>query len=1051
MASDEQSHIVEWPFTQGQNEGTERAVLPVGQFSYVQNARYRKNQRLGKRFGYSKRTSLDANGVALGNGAGRLNCLGPFFCAVDDVFYRRNEFNGTWGVKPSGQNAEDEVSLWNRFPEVMPAPIIDPPVQDHPSTNGNAPPRSGMTTGLGLIWTAEARVFDVAWYVFISAIDPDTSAVVFTQELSLFGLAATTDTPGVQLLSTSSSIALIVDEFTAGAKSAVNVKVLTTLTAGFGAGVTVPCIESAANYYPTSASLLLFAYVLTASPTVFRVGTLDPATGAVVQLSGVASVGNKTLLSVFGRSAGGVCCSFFDATNQQVQVLDSGFVQTGFFAVTATVATAVGPVMFAERLTASTYKLVAVFKDVIAAGPTVDVCALDFSDTGTVPAAAARQRNCEAISQPFTITGTVDKVYLWVRGKASFTSGVATLVRVPQQSEWTAIATGPGVFPAQATVDDRDVPEPLDARSAGPPFPTPRLMSNGYNALINYTRNSIVAASTVYLVRSVALVPVRHLSEGPRYAMSCVVPVIDRQFVAGGQPQWVSNGALSAQEAGFIQQPVRVTVPAQSTTGGTALTLLGTYSYTVVFESSVGGVTERSAPAEPATFTLTGGNDTLTTRWIVAEMSSRRQVSGKIYRTAANGSVFYLVDKFDAKPDDFRWYTFVDTRPDSDIIQNEALYINIGQEVAASNVPACSFANTGGNRLWVGGGFHGNIVQASKQFAPHLAPEFADDDAWRVTLPANCTGSAWCDSEVLFTQEGIYIVNGDGPDVAGVGYFTTTRLPFNIGCIDWRSVVTCDLGVMFQSARGLYLLPRGFGTPVAMDQVLDTLTTYPIITSARSDYNSTGGADNSEQIVQWTAVADEEASSGVVITFDLAYKAFYVDTFGADYPAVFQSGWSGDAVQAPALATVGAGGASKWHPFRVWDTNGYDDEELPIEFKTVTGDVRPWGTFGHGVIERLGFLGEMRSACTVNVTKTTDKGTRASTRAYTAVAPDPLVGQSFYLAVDLGSTEQKDVTTLRTEVSESSTLEGVTLSAMVTELGNNPQKFKLLRIADRIG
>lgn len=1050
MASDEQSHIVEWPFTQGQNEGTERAVLPVGQFSYIQNARYRKNQRMGKRFGYSKRTSVDANGVALGNGNGRMNCLGPFFCAVDDMFYRRNERDGTWGVKPAGQNVEDEMFLWNRFPEVMPAPIIDPPVQEHPA-NGNAPPYSGMTTGLGLIWTAEARIFDVAWYVFVSAIDPDTGVVVFTQEITQFGLSATSDTPGVQLLSTSGTIALIVDAFTAGVKSAVTVYSLTTLSAGFGAGNTVACIQSAANYYPTSATLLLFAYVLTASPTVFRVGTLDPLTGAVVQLSGVASVGNKTLLSVFGRSAGGVCCSFFDATNQQIQVLDAAFAQTGFFAANTTIPTCVGPIMFAERTTASTYQMVAIVKDVIAAGPTVDVCALDFSDLGVTPTNAARQRNAEAISQPFSVVSAATKVYIWVRGIATSSLGVATLVRVPHASEWTTIGTNPGVFPAQATLDDRDVPAPLAAANSGPPFPTPRLMSNGYNSLLNYTRTSFVAGGLARLMRSIAVVPIRHLTEGPRYAASCVVPVVGQQFVASAQPQWISGGSLSAYEAGFIQIPYSILAPAQSTTGG-GLTALATYSYTVVFESSVGGVTERSAPATPVTFTLTGVNDTITTRWIVAEMTNRRQVAGKVYRTAANGSVFYFVNKFDAAPDDFQWFTFVDVRADSDIIQNEALYINIGQEVAASSVPACSFANVGGNRLWCGGGFSGNIVQASKQFAPHLCPEFSDDDAWRITLPANCTGAAWCDGEVLFTQEGIYVVSGDGPDVAGVGFFTVSRLPFNIGCIDWRSVVTCDLGVMFQSARGLYLLPRGFGTPVPMDQVIDTLTTYPIITSARSDYNSTGGADNSEQIVQWTAVADEAATSGVVITFDLAYKAFSVDTFGADYPAVFQSGWGGDAVQAPALATVGSGGASKWHPFRVWDTNGYSDEGLPIAFKTVTGDVRPWGTFGHGVIERLGFLGEMRSACTVNVTKTTDKGTRvADPRVYTAAAPDPLVGQSFYLAVDLGSTEQKDVTTLRTEVSESSTLEGVTLSAMVTELGNNPQNFKLLRIADRIG
>jgi hypothetical protein len=842
---------------------------------------------------------------------------------------------------------------------------------------------------------------------------------------------------------------LLVDEFTAGAKSAVNVSVLTTLSAGFGAGVTVPCIQSAANYYPTSASLLLFAYVLTASPTVFRCGTLNPATGAVVQLSGVASVGNKTLLSIFGRSAGGVCCSFFDATNQQVQVLDAAFVQTGFFAVTATVATAVGPVMFAERLSAPTYKLVAVFKDVIAAGPTVDVCALDFSDTGTVPAASARQRNCDAISQPFTVAaGTVDKVYIWVRGKAYVTLGVATLVRIPHQSEWKSIGTNPGTFPAQATVDDRDVPEPLDARAAGPPFPTPRLMSNGYNALINYMRGSIVSASTVYPVRSVALVPIRHLSEGLRYAMSCVVPVVDRYFIAGGQPQWVSNGALSAQEAGFIQEPFAITVPAGSVAAG-LLTLLATYSYTVVFESSVGGVTERSAPANPVTLTLTGGQNTIMTRWIVAEMSSRRQVSGKIYRTAANGSVFYLVNKFDAKPNDFRWFTFVDTFADSDIIQNEALYINIGQELAASNFPACTFANVGGNRLWCGGGFSGNIVQASKLFAPHLSPEFADDDAFRVTLPAPCTGSAWLDSQVLFTQEGIYVVSGEGPDGSGSGFFTTSRLPFDIGCIDWRSVDATDSGIFFQSNRGLYLLPRGFGPPISINAVLDTLTTYPIITSARSSYNTQGGADNSEQVVQWTCVADEAATSGVVITYDLAYSAFYVDTCNADYPATFQAGWAGDSVQAPALTTVGPGGASKWHPFRVRNT-AHSDGGLPISMLVESGDVRPWGTMAHGVINRVGLLGVLGSACTMVVTTTSDKGTRATSRAYSGTAPDYVPGSDVYLETELSNATGRDVVALRFKYFESSAVEGMALIGIGIEADKKNQGFRLQKAEDRI-
>ena len=48
-----ETKILEFPFVQGQNEGTDRAVLSPPQLAYVQNARYRKGQRLGKRHGYT--------------------------------------------------------------------------------------------------------------------------------------------------------------------------------------------------------------------------------------------------------------------------------------------------------------------------------------------------------------------------------------------------------------------------------------------------------------------------------------------------------------------------------------------------------------------------------------------------------------------------------------------------------------------------------------------------------------------------------------------------------------------------------------------------------------------------------------------------------------------------------------------------------------------------------------------------------------------------------------------------------------------------------------
>ncbi|HEY6924947.1 MAG TPA: hypothetical protein VI653_15840, partial [Steroidobacteraceae bacterium] len=908
-----ETEIIEFPFTQGQNEGQAVQVLPVGTFSRMQNARFRKQNRIGKRNGYTSKSSLDASGAALGNGNGRLVCLGPEFCVVDDTFYRRNTISDNWVAKPSIGVLGATRMLWNKFPEFMPGPIIDPPVQETLEVAGGGTPYSGMTTGLGLIWTAEGRIYNGAWYICVNAMDTETGAVEFSQDIALTSVA-TTDTPSVQMLSMPSpaTIVVITDVFTAGNKTGIISYTLTDLVNGFDDAPPFTCSQSAANYYPTSNNLLLFAHVLSGTPLIVRIGTLDPVSGAVVTNVTAGGAGNKTQLSIFGRASGALCVGYFDATSVFAVSYNAAFGGAGVVNVTTSVAGAVGPVMFAERPAVFVYKLLAVVT-----GANSDTFVLDFDSTAAVTLVVMRQKNCVPLSQPFSI-GTTE-VFIWLRYISGEGLGVATLVRIPHDQEYSGgAASFPGVFPVQATVDDRDVPTPLVAAKAGPPFPTPLLTTNGYVSLINYNRQSFVRNGATVYQRSVMVVPVRHISEGVRYAQSCVVSCTDRQFVAGAQPQWVD--AVASYEAGFIQAPVSLAAP--SVAGGGVLPAGGSYKYTAVFVSNVGGVEERSAPALPVSATTAAPNTTIITRWSTMELGSRRQVTCKVYRTLTNGTVYYLVGKFDASPggDVLGYFNFADSlSTDLDIVQNEALYVNIGQELAASQFPACSFANVGGNRLWCGGGFAGNTIQASKLFMPHLAPEFADDDAFRATLPSACTGMAWCDAQVAFTQEGIYVISGEGPDASGNGFFSVSRLPFDMGCIDWRSVDATDAGIFFQSARGLMLLPRGFGAPIQMSQVLDTLSTYPIITSARSSYNSRGGADNSEQVVQWTAVADEAATSGVVITFDVAYQAFSVDTCAADYPATFQAGWSGDSVQSPALMTVGSGGASKWHPFRVRD------------------------------------------------------------------------------------------------------------------------------------
>ena len=70
--------VTDTVFSAGQNEGIERAVLPLPQLKLAQNVRLRKGGRWGKRFGVS---SISVNNLSTKNGFTR--CLSNGFAIVD--------------------------------------------------------------------------------------------------------------------------------------------------------------------------------------------------------------------------------------------------------------------------------------------------------------------------------------------------------------------------------------------------------------------------------------------------------------------------------------------------------------------------------------------------------------------------------------------------------------------------------------------------------------------------------------------------------------------------------------------------------------------------------------------------------------------------------------------------------------------------------------------------------------------------------------------------------------------------------------------------------
>ncbi len=143
-------------------------------------------------------------------------------------------------------------------------------------------------------------------------------------------------------------------------------------------------------------------------------------------------------------------------------------------------------------------------------------------------------------------------------------------------------------------------------------------------------------------------------------------------------------------------------------------------------------------------------------------------------------------------------------------------------------------------------GLTSDKVFFSKPIEDRVAPEFNYNLTVSVPDSAGDTTAiaALDDKIVVFCENGLYILYGDGPNAAGAGGSFSQLLPIpgNIGCITKGSVGECPKGIAFLSEQGFYLIDRGLnlqfiGTPVTdkSANLLASNTGYFDIVSAVHD------------------------------------------------------------------------------------------------------------------------------------------------------------------------------------------------------------------------
>lgn len=208
---------------------------------------------------------------------------------------------------------------------------------------------------------------------------------------------------------------------------------------------------------------------------------------------------------------------------------------------------------------------------------------------------------------------------------------------------------------------------------------------------------------------------------------------------------------------------------------------------------------------------------------------------------------------------------FVDSLSDAAILGNSLIYTT-GGVVENTAAPATKALTLFDNRLWYIDAENPNVLGYSKQVIQDTPVETSDlltlyiaptIGAQASTGPSEVL-SAMDDKLIIFKGNAIYYINGSGPDNTGANsqYSQPIYITGTVGCVNPRSVVLMQNGLMFQSDKGIWLLGR------------DLSTSY--IGADVEGFND--GTVQSAVVVPETTQVRFTMSTGVTLVYDYYYN-----------------------------------------------------------------------------------------------------------------------------------------------------------------------------------
>lgn len=382
----------------------------------------------------------------------------------------------------------------------------------------------------------------------------------------------------------------------------------------------------------------------------------------------------------------------------------------------------------------------------------------------------------------------------------------------------------------------------------------------------------------------------------------------------------------------------------------------GDYSYIIVLEyTDPAGRVWRSLPSDLDTVTTTGTQIPLVyTSECAGSPPGSRKV---IYRTKVNSSSphfrlgsFGYNEVTASEP-------FVDNTHDDDL-GLEILY-TVGLVLPNDPPPLGRFITRTRNRFWVGRQEFPARVQSSKFLRPTEGVHWSNADQFSVDIPEAVTGMASMDDTlIVFSEDHIYLVHGDGPtDQGSGGYSSPQTIPSEVGCTQPRGIITSEKGVYFISRRGIELLNRGFSAPIFVgDAVRDITEEFPFCRSAVVLQEA--------QQIRWLMNTESAGDDGaaVVLVLDTRVNAWSVFRYSVN-PTMMGVAPAQLAQHPPDGATFyrqTLGQSTRENTVR-------NDPEATRKMVWETGELRPAGMIAGAYGRRLHILGTFGTSVDVTI------------------------------------------------------------------------------------